>query len=197
MSFKTGALKYIKMRGLEDTKQTSIASLFKDITVTKPGEPKEVIVETPKSEYKIEKSDDKMEKLIAKLGYRESRNKYDAVNSYGYIGKYQQGALMLADLGYVRKGTKNSGLRDPRNWKKGMSMEKFLKDEKLQEELIRKELVLNKRYLGNSIRDEKDLYGMLSAAHLLGAGGAKKRGGKDAFGASFDEYYKMGLSVFG
>ena len=34
------------------------------------------------------------------LGFRESGNRYDIVNSYGYMGKYQFGKSTLKGLGF-------------------------------------------------------------------------------------------------
>ena len=38
--------------------------------------------------------------FLSKLGYKESGNRYDVVNSYGYMGKYQFGRSTLEGLGY-------------------------------------------------------------------------------------------------
>ena len=50
------------------------------------------------------------------LGKRESSNNYAAVNRLGYSGRWQFGALALADGGYVRRGCSLGQLVNPRSW---------------------------------------------------------------------------------
>jgi len=105
------------------------------------------------------------------LGYRESTNRYDVVNQYGYMGKYQFGKSTLKGLGY------------------NVSKEEFLSSPDLQEEAIRKLLKANKKVLRRQIKkfDGKLVNGilvtesgLLAAAHLVGPGSVKKwvRNGK-------------------
>ena len=118
------------------------------------------------------------------LGYRESSNRYDAVNQYGYMGKYQFGKSTLKGLGY------------------NISKEEFLSSPDLQEEAIRKLLKSNKKILKKQIKkfDGKLVNGilvtesgLLAAAHLVGPGSVKKwvRNGKmseDGNGVKLTEY---------
>ncbi len=50
------------------------------------------------------------------LGKRELSNNYAAVNRLGYSGRWQFGALALADGGYVRRGCSLGQLVNPRSW---------------------------------------------------------------------------------
>jgi len=118
------------------------------------------------------------------LGYRESSNRYDVVNQYGYMGKYQFGKSTLKGLGY------------------NISKEEFLSSPGLQEEAIRKLLKSNKKILKKQIKkfDGKLVNGilvtesgLLAAAHLVGPGSVKKwvRNGKmseDGNGVKLTEY---------
>ena len=118
------------------------------------------------------------------LGHRESTNRYDAVNQYGYMGKYQFGKSTLKGLGY------------------NVSKEEFLSSSDLQEEAIRKLLKANKKVLRRQIKkfDGKLVNGilvtesgLLAAAHLVGPGSVKKwvRNGKmykDGNGVKLTEY---------
>ena len=105
------------------------------------------------------------------LGYRESSNRYDVVNQYGYMGKYQFGKSTLKGLGY------------------NISKEEFLSSPDLQEEAMIKLLKANKHTLRRQIKryDGKLVNGvlvtesgLLAAAHLVGAGSVRKwvRNGK-------------------
>jgi len=118
------------------------------------------------------------------LGHRESTNRYDAVNQYGYMGKYQFGKSTLKGLGY------------------NVSKEEFLSSPDLQEEAIRKLLKANKKVLRRQIKkfDGKLVNGilvtesgLLAAAHLVGPGSVKKwvRNGRifeDGNGIELTEY---------
>lgn len=118
------------------------------------------------------------------LGHRESTNRYDVVNQYGYMGKYQFGKSTLKGLGY------------------NVSKEEFLSSPDLQEEAIRKLLKANKKVLRRQIKkfDGKLVNGilvtesgLLAAAHLVGPGSVKKwvRNGRifeDGNGIKLTEY---------
>jgi len=118
------------------------------------------------------------------LGYRESSNRYDVVNQYGYMGKYQFGKSTLKGLGY------------------NISKEEFLSSPDLQEEAIRKLLKSNKKILKRQIKKYDGQLvngilvtesGLLAAAHLVGPGNVKKwvRNGRmfeDGNGIKLTEY---------
>jgi hypothetical protein len=146
-------------------------------------------------------------KLKAALGKKESGNNYKAVNRLNYIGKYQMGAAMLTDLGYVKRGTSNKQLDDPSVWTgKGGATSKdvFLNSPELQETAMDAELVMNTSRLTqmgviDASTTDQEKAGFLATAHLLGAGGARsmKRGivKQDANGVTGNEYYKLGYEA--
>ena len=99
------------------------------------------------------------------IGFRESGNRYDIVNRYGYMGKYQFGRKTLRGLGFK------------------MSKEEFLNSPLLQEQAMHALLKQNKRSLRKYITKYDGKYihgvlvtesGLLAAAHLGGAGSVKK-----------------------
>lgn len=144
-------------------------------------------------------NDSNLTNLKAALGKRESSNNYRAVNQYNYLGKYQMGAMALADLGIVKKGTKNSQLDNPSVWNTEGGKEGFLNNHQLQENTMDRLLNLNAKYLGGAKGETQGkIAGMLAASHLLGAGGAKKGpGGSDANGTTWTEYYNLGANATG
>lgn len=138
------------------------------------------------------------------LGKKESGNNYKAVNQLGYLGKYQMGAAMLCDLGYVKKGTSNSALAIPASWtgKNGISSkESFLNSSEVQESAMDSELAMNENRLKKlGVIDDsttaQEKAGFLATSHLLGTGGARdmKNGivKSDANGVTGNTYYSLG-----
>lgn len=121
------------------------------------------------------------------LAFKESQGKYNAVNTLGYLGKYQFGKSTLERF-------------------KIYNIEEFLKTPQLQEDafialcsvnkwILRKDL---KRSVGKKVNGiEITESGILAAAHLSGAGNVKKylrsNGStrfKDAYGSSIQHYIK-------
>lgn len=141
---------------------------------------------------------------LAQVGHNESGGNYEAVNTLGYLGKYQMGAAALIDGGYVKPGTTNSGLSNPNNWtgKDGIgNREDFLGNKEIQEINAYNYTVRNYNSLVrlgviNSSTTSEDAAGVLQVSHLLGPGGAKKwyagQGGSDAYGTTGDTYYNLG-----
>jgi len=121
---------------------------------------------------------------LEEIGKMESGNKYNIVNKYGYMGRYQFGMRTLRGLGY--KGNEKQ----------------FLSDTLMQEKMMMKLMVINKRRLKKYIEkyDQKIINGvkvtesgLIAAAHLGGSAGVKrwiKNGSnpKDAFGTSIETY---------
>ena len=112
-----------------------------------------------------------MDLFLHDLGHRESGNRYDVVNQFGYMGKYQFGKSTLKTLKI--KVTKDAFLNSP----------------DLQEYAMQQNLLYNKKKLQkyidkfegqeiNSILITES--GILAAAHLGGAGSVRKyfRSGK-------------------
>lgn len=143
------------------------------------------------------------------LGKRESSNNYQAQNSGGYIGKYQMGAAMLTDLGYVKRGTTNAMLNDPSVFtgKDGItSKQDFLNNSQVQESAMDAELTMNERRLIKqgvitAGSDQREKSGYLATSHLLGTGGAQKLKngvvGVDGNGTSGSSYYTLGANSAG
>ena len=116
---------------------------------------------TPKIELKTNSHSD----FLNAIGFKESGNRYDIVNRFGYMGRYQFGKRTLRGLGFK------------------MSKEEFLNSPEIQEEAMYKLLQTNKRYLKKYIdKYEGEVVhgvlvtesGLLAAAHLGGAGSVKK-----------------------
>ena len=146
-------------------------------------------------------------KVTKRLGELESSNNYKAVNTLGYLGKYQFGALALTDRGYVKKGTTNAGLSNPENWtgKNGItSKEAFLNNPDVQEQVMSENIDANYKTLKRvgvpmDTLSDPEKGGLIAAAHLYGAGGAKQFYNgvvkTDAYGTSTDKYYKEGYKA--
>ena len=137
-----------------------------------------------------------LDTFLYDMAERESSNRYDVVNQYGYMGAYQFGSQTLKNLGYK------------------VTREEFLSDPILQEEAMLKLLKANKHTLRRQIKkyDGKLVNGvlvtesgLLAAAHLGGAGSVKKwfRTGKvrrDGNGVKITSYmekfsgYKLDLN---
>ena len=112
-----------------------------------------------------------LEKFLDAIGHRESTNRYDVVNPWGYMGRYQFGRSTLKGLGY------------------DVSKKEFLSNPELQEEAMLSLLKHNKEKLQKYIDvfDGKTINGIyitesgiLAAAHLGGQGSVKRyfRNGK-------------------
>lgn len=121
------------------------------------------------------------------IGFRESGNRYDVVNRYGYMGKYQFGKRTLKGLGIK------------------VTQDEFLNSPYIQEKAMYALLRQNKRSLRKYIEKYNGKYvhgvlvtesGLLAAAHLGGAGSVKKwfRTGKvrkDGNGVKITSYMKQ------
>jgi len=112
-----------------------------------------------------------LDTFLYDMAERESSNRYDVVNQYGYMGAYQFGSQTLKNLGYK------------------VTRKEFLSNPILQEEAMLKLLKANKHTLRKQIKkyDGKLVNGvlvtesgLLAAAHLVGAGTVRKwvRNGK-------------------
>ncbi len=137
----------------------------------------EVIPVYVKSDYEL---------FLDAMGHQESGNRYNVVNRYGYMGKYQFGKSTLKTL------------------KIKVTRQEFLNDTFLQEYAMHKHLLYNKKRLDKYINKYEgqivnDILvtesGLLAAAHLCGAGSVKKwfRTGKiaeDGNGVTITSYMK-------
>ena len=157
------------------SREVNTVSTIKPFEIVPIEVPEIVKPELPKNETGL---------FLSKLGYKESGNRYDAVNSYGYMGKYQFGKKTLEGLGYY------------------ISKEDFLNSPEVQEKAILDLLRHNKKVLKKYINSYDDcivngIYisesGLLAAAHIAGPGNVKKffRRGKDfkdGYGTSMTSY---------
>lgn len=127
---------------------------------------------------------EELNNFLHDIGFRESGNRYNITNGWGYMGKYQFGKSTLRGLGF--KVTKKE----------------FLSNPQLQEEAMMALLLHNKEKLQLYIDtfDGKTINGMLitesgilAAAHLGGQGSVKRyfKNGKvfkDANGTKITSY---------
>jgi len=125
-----------------------------------------------------------LDTFLYDMAKRESSNRYNVVNQFGYMGAYQFGSSTLKNLGYK------------------VSKREFLNNPALQEEAMIKLLKANKHTLRRQIKkyDGKLVNGvlvtesgLLAAAHLVGAGSVRKwiRNGKefkDGNGVTLESY---------
>ena len=124
-----------------------------------------IIEITPLTVPHIELKTNSHSDFLNAIGFKESGNRYDIVNRFGYMGRYQFGKRTLRGLGFK------------------ISREEFLNSPEIQEEAMYKLLQTNKRYLKKYIEEYNGEIvhgvlvtesGLLAAAHLGGAGSVKK-----------------------
>lgn len=141
---------------------------------------------------------------------------YTCVNSGGFLGKYQMGALFLEDMGYIVRGSYariQNNLKvvsDPINWT-GLdgisSKDAFLQNTNIQETCMDK--MLKRSYSKvcandclSGVSPPEKVAGVLMTSHLKGPGLAGATGyiklGKnttDAKGTSCEKYYRLGYAA--
>ena len=155
-------------------------------------------------------SKDQLTALYAQIGKSESGGDYTITNSRGYLGKYQVGYQAMIDQGYIKSTvTSNDQMNNPNSWtgKDGItSKTDFLSNPTVQESAMESITKTNYSRLVSSGAITADMPpenvgGMLSVAHLLGAGGAntwrKGGGGADANGTTGDDYFQRGKYAVG
>ena len=139
----------------------------------------EAIKDSIASYHKVE-----LDNFLSAIGFRESGNRYDITNTFGYMGKYQFGRSTLKGLGYK------------------VSKKEFLSNPDLQEEAMLSLLNHNKEKLQQyiDVYDGKTINGIyitesgiLAAAHLGGQGSVRRyfRNGKvfkDGYGTKITSY---------
>jgi len=127
-----------------------------------------------------------LDTFLYDMAVRESSNRYDVVNQYGYMGAYQFGSQTLKNLGY--KVTRKEFLSNP-----ALQEEAMLKLLKANKHTLRRQI---KRYDGKLVNGVLVTEsGLLAAAHLVGAGSVRKwvRNGKefkDGNGVTLVSYLK-------
>ncbi len=144
--------------------------------------------EKPIIETKIKKIIVKdLDKFLFDMGLRESGNRYDIVNQYGYMGKYQFGKSTLKTLKI--KVTTDAFLNSPDLQEYAMLQNLYYNKKKLQKYIDKFE---GQEINGILITES----GILAAAHLGGPGSVRKyfRSGKimkDGNGVKITSYMKQ------
>lgn len=161
--------------------------LISATTANKRKDLEKVVVQPVNVDYNIPYLQKNFVGFKEAVAFKESQGSYTAVNTLGYLGKYQFGSTTLE-----RFNIHNT--------------EAFLKNPELQEKafvalckvnkwILRRDI---KRSVGKTINGVKITEsGILAAAHLSGAGNVKKflrSGGSqrfsDAYGSSIQSYMK-------
>ena len=138
-------------------------------------------------ERRIQYHEDELNRFLTDIGFRESGNRYDITNTWGYMGKYQFGKSTLKGLGF--KVTRKEFLNNPQLQEEAMMALLLHNKEKLQTYIDTFDgQTINGMYISES--------GILAAAHLGGQGSVKRyfRNGKvfkDAYGTKITSYMKQ------
>jgi len=162
----------------------TIRSYITPVTTIKTNPIKTIKITTTPIKIKLESKGHY--DFLEAIGHQESRNRYDVVNRFGYMGRYQFGKATLKTI------------------KIKVSKTEFLNSPRIQEEAMRRLLIYNKKKLIKYIEkyDGKIVHGILvtesgilAAAHLGGQGSVKKwfRTGKvrkDGNGVKITSYMK-------
>ena len=125
-----------------------------------------------------------LNRFLTDIGFRESGNRYDITNTWGYMGKYQFGKATLKGLGF--KVTRKEFLNNPQLQEEAMMALLLHNKEKLQKYIdVFDGKTINGMYISES--------GILAAAHLGGQGSVKRyfKNGKvfkDGFGTKITSY---------
>ena len=128
--------------------------------------------------------EDELNRFLNDIGFRESGNRYDITNKWGYMGKYQFGKTTLKGLGF--KVTKQEFLNNPQLQEEAMMTLLLHNKEKLQKYIdVFDGQTINGMYISES--------GMSNATHLGGQGSVKRyfKNGKvfkDGFGTKITSY---------
>jgi len=147
---------------------------------TKPIVPLEISTEIELVNIEIKGHNE----FLNAIGHRESGNRYEIVNKFGYMGKYQFGKSTLKGLGF--KVTQDEFLNSPYIQEKAMQSLLEHNHKKLKKQI--------NKYCGQYYQE---IYitesGILAAAHLAGAGNVRRffRKGyefKDGFGTTMTSY---------
>jgi len=111
-------------------KQTTLTLKAKPIEITVPE------VEIPEVLIEIKGHD----AFLDAIGHRESGNRYDIVNSYGYMGRYQFGNSTLKGLGF------------------DVTRDEFINSPYIQEKAMQKLLLHNRKKLRKFIEEHEGKY---------------------------------------
>ena len=109
--------------------------------------------------------EEELQRFLTDIGFRESGNRYDITNTWGYMGRYQFGRATLKGLGF--HVTKQKFLNNPHLQDSAMMALLNHNKEKLQPYIdIYDGKTINGMYVSES--------GILAAAHLGGQGSVKR-----------------------
>ena len=127
-----------------------------------------------------------LDSFLTAVGFRESGNRYDITNKWGYMGKYQFGKSTLKGLGF--KVTKKEFLSNPQLQEEAMLALLLHNKEKLQKYID----IFDGQTINGMLITES---GILAAAHLGGQGSVKRyfKNGKvfrDGNGTKITSYMK-------
>ena len=173
--------------GMIDSATTSKSSEELWIQMVEKEELRKLEEKRLEEERRIQYHEDELNRFLTDIGFRESGNRYDITNTWGYMGKYQFGKSTLKGLGF------------------NVTRKEFLNNPQLQEEAMMALLLHNKEKLQTYIDtfDGQTINGMyisesgiLAAAHLGGQGSVKRyfKNGKvfkDAYGTKITSYMKQ------
>jgi len=173
--------------GMIDSATTSKSSEELWIQMVEKEELRKLEEKRLEEERRIQYHEDELNRFLTDIGFRESGNRYDITNTWGYMGKYQFGKSTLKGLGF------------------NVTRKEFLNNPQLQEEAMMALLLHNKEKLQTYIdtfngQTINGMYisesGILAAAHLGGQGSVKRyfKNGKvfkDAYGTKITSYMKQ------
>lgn len=131
--------------------------------------------------------EEELNRFLHDIGHRESGNRYNITNTWGYMGRYQFGKSTLKGLGF--DVTRNEFLNNPQLQDSAMMALLNHNKEKLQSYIdIYDGKTINGMYVSES--------GILAAAHLGGQGSVKRyfKNGKvfrDGNGTKITSYMKQ------
>ena len=173
--------------GMIDSATTSKSSEELWIQMVEKEELRKLEEKRLEEERRIQYHEDELNRFLTDIGFRESGNRYDITNTWGYMGKYQFGKSTLKGLGF--NVTRKEFLNNPQLQEEAMMALLNHNKEKLQQYIdIYDGETINGMYISES--------GILAAAHLGGQGSVKRyfKNGKifkDAYGTKITSYMKQ------
>ena len=173
--------------GMIDSATTSKSSEELWIQMVEKEELRKLEEKRLEEERRIQYHEDELNRFLTDIGFRESGNRYDITNTWGYMGKYQFGKSTLKGLGF--KVTRKEFLNNPQLQEEAMMALLLHNKEKLQTYIDTFDgQTINGMYISES--------GILAAAHLGGQGSVKRyfKNGKvfkDAYGTKITSYMKQ------
>ena len=173
--------------GMIDSATTSKSSEELWIQMVEKEELRKLEEKRLEEERRIQYHEDELNRFLNDIGFRESGNRYDITNTWGYMGKYQFGKSTLKGLGF--EVTRKEFLNNPQLQEEAMMALLLHNKEKLQKYIdVFDGQTINGMYISES--------GILAAAHLGGQGSVKRyfKNGKvfkDAYGTKITSYMKQ------